>query len=130
MYRFNDGVRRRCQKAIDQMWAGDRLRLGAAVTFEVGPNAAEREERPVLIEREPHHILLLGHGIRLWRVLRETVGRRQTPAFWLQPAAPVQQCGARVFDLILKVASGQPTKSKAFDFGGAEFAPWVLRATM
>jgi arabinonate dehydratase len=31
--------------------------------------------------------------------------------------------------LMLKVASGQPIKSEAFDFGGAEFAPWVLEAT-
>jgi altronate hydrolase len=42
----------------------------------------------------------------------------------------VQQCGARIFDLILRVASGEPTKSEAFDFGAAEFAPWVLGATM
>src|SRR5579864_4579679 len=42
----------------------------------------------------------------------------------------VQQCGQRIFDLMLKVASGQPTKSESFDFGGAEFAPWVLGATM
>src|SRR3984893_322097 len=42
----------------------------------------------------------------------------------------VQQCGQRIFDLILKTASGQPTKSESFDFGGAEFAPWVLGATM
>jgi altronate hydrolase len=40
----------------------------------------------------------------------------------------VQQCGQRIFDL--KTASGQPTKSESFDFGGAEFAPWVLGATM
>jgi hypothetical protein len=26
--------------------------------------------------------------------------------------------------------SRQPTKSESFDFGGAEFAPWVLGATM
>jgi altronate hydrolase len=32
--------------------------------------------------------------------------------------------------LMLKTASGQPTKSESFDFGGAEFAPWVLGATM
>ena len=38
----------------------------------------------------------------------------------------VQQCGQRIFDLMLKTASGQPTKSESFDFGGAEFAPWVL----
>ena len=42
----------------------------------------------------------------------------------------VQQCGQRIFDLILRVASGEPTKSEAFDFGAAEFAPWMLGATM
>lgn len=42
----------------------------------------------------------------------------------------VQECGQRIFDLMLRVASGEPTKSEAFDFGGAEFAPWVLGATM
>ena len=42
----------------------------------------------------------------------------------------VQECGARIFDLILRVASGEQTKSEAFDFGGAEFAPWVQGATM
>jgi len=30
----------------------------------------------------------------------------------------------------LRVASGEPTKSEAFDFGAAEFAPWMLGATM
>ena len=35
-----------------------------------------------------------------------------------------------IFELRLKAASGQPTKSEAFDFGGAEFAPRVLGATM
>jgi altronate hydrolase len=42
----------------------------------------------------------------------------------------VQQCGQRIFDLMLRVASGERTKSEAFDFGAAEFAPWVLGATM
>jgi altronate hydrolase len=42
----------------------------------------------------------------------------------------VQQAGQRIFDLILRVASGEPTKSEQFDFGAAEFAPWVLGATM
>jgi altronate hydrolase len=42
----------------------------------------------------------------------------------------VQQCGERIFDLILRTASGQATKSEQFDFGAAEFAPWVLGATM
>jgi len=42
----------------------------------------------------------------------------------------VQQCGERIFDLIIRTASGEPTKSESYDFGGAEFAPWVLGATM
>jgi altronate hydrolase len=42
----------------------------------------------------------------------------------------VQQAGARIFELMLRVASGERTKSELFDFGAAEFAPWVLGATM
>ena len=42
----------------------------------------------------------------------------------------VQECGQRIFELILRTASGEPTKSESFDFGGAEFAPWVIGATM
>jgi altronate hydrolase len=42
----------------------------------------------------------------------------------------VQQAGQRIFELILRVASGEQTKSEQFDFGAAEFAPWVLGATM
>jgi altronate hydrolase len=42
----------------------------------------------------------------------------------------VQECGQRIFETILRVASGEPTKSEMFDFGSAEFAPWVLGATM
>jgi altronate hydrolase len=42
----------------------------------------------------------------------------------------VQECGQRIFDLMLRVASGERTKSESFDFGAAEFAPWLLGATM
>jgi altronate hydrolase len=42
----------------------------------------------------------------------------------------VQQAGERIFQLMLRVASGERTKSEGFDIGGAEFAPWVLGATM
>jgi altronate hydrolase len=45
-------------------------------------------------------------------------------------AETVQQCGERIFDLILKTASGQPTKSETMGFGDDEFAPWVVGATM
>ncbi len=42
----------------------------------------------------------------------------------------VEVCGGRVFETMLSVASGGRTKSEGFDFGGAEFAPWVIGATM
>ncbi len=42
----------------------------------------------------------------------------------------VQECGQRIFELMLRVASGEQTKSETFDFGAAEFAPWVIGATM
>ncbi|MBV9118062.1 MAG: altronate dehydratase [Acetobacteraceae bacterium] len=42
----------------------------------------------------------------------------------------VQACGARIFELMLRVASGERTKGELFDFGAAEFAPWVIGATM
>ncbi len=42
----------------------------------------------------------------------------------------VAEAGERIFRLMLRVASGERTKSENFDFGTAEFAPWVLGATM
>ena len=42
----------------------------------------------------------------------------------------VQECGQRIFELMLRVASGERTKSELFDFGAAEFAPWQIGATM
>ena len=42
----------------------------------------------------------------------------------------VQECGRRIFELMLRVASGERTKSETFDFGAAEFAPWQIGATM
>jgi altronate hydrolase len=42
----------------------------------------------------------------------------------------VQECGQRIFETMLRVASGERTKSEMFDSGAAEFAPWVIGATM
>jgi altronate hydrolase len=42
----------------------------------------------------------------------------------------VEECGRRIFDLILRVASGEKSKSEALGFGEAEFAPWPLGAVM
>jgi altronate hydrolase len=42
----------------------------------------------------------------------------------------VQQAGQRIFDLILRVASGEKTKSEALGIGDDEFEPWKIGATM
>ncbi len=42
----------------------------------------------------------------------------------------VQEAGQRIFEHILRVASGERTKSEQLDFGSSEFAPWPLGATV
>jgi len=42
----------------------------------------------------------------------------------------VAEVGQRIFARMLATASGERTKSEGFDVGQAEFAPWVLGATM
>jgi altronate hydrolase len=42
----------------------------------------------------------------------------------------VQECGQRIFDLMLRVAGGLRTKREKFDFFAAEIAPWWIGATM
>ena len=42
----------------------------------------------------------------------------------------VQECGQRIFEMMVRVAGGERTKSEGFDAGQAEFAPWVIGATM
>jgi hypothetical protein len=63
--------------------AGDRLRLGATITFEFGPYPGEGERRAITIEREPDDILLFGLGVRLRRILRKAVGGDQATVFRL-----------------------------------------------
>jgi altronate hydrolase len=42
----------------------------------------------------------------------------------------IQEAGARFFEMILRTASGEKTKSELWGYGDDEFAPWVLGATM
>src|SRR5436190_14315986 len=42
----------------------------------------------------------------------------------------IQDNGRRIFDLIVKTASGQKTKSEALGIGDDEFEPWKIGATM
>jgi len=42
----------------------------------------------------------------------------------------IPQMGAAILDRLLDVASGAPSKSEALGYGGVEFVPWQLGATM
>ncbi|MEX0957888.1 MAG: altronate dehydratase family protein [Burkholderiales bacterium] len=44
--------------------------------------------------------------------------------------ASIEEVGRQTFELILKTASGEPSKSEAMGYGEDEFAPWVLGPTM
>jgi len=44
--------------------------------------------------------------------------------------ASIADVGARIFELVLRVASGERSKSEALGYGDQEFAPWILGATM
>jgi len=90
MDRLHHGVRLGRQEAVDLMRSGDRLRLGPTISVERGPDASEGEQRPIVIEREPHHVFLLGLGVRLWRVLGEAVGRNEAAVLRFEPYPPVR----------------------------------------
>ena len=48
----------------------------------------------------------------------------------LSANASIADVGARIFELVLRVASGERSKSEALGYGDQEFAPWILGATM
>ena len=47
----------------------------------------------------------------------------------LEGRETVEQVGRRIFEEIIAVASGRPTKSEAQGLGDEEFAPWILGPT-
>ncbi|MCF1709925.1 altronate dehydratase family protein [Tabrizicola sp. J26] len=42
----------------------------------------------------------------------------------------IEEKGQEIFELFLRVASGEKTKSEELGFGGAEFVPWAMGAVM
>jgi altronate hydrolase len=42
----------------------------------------------------------------------------------------IEDKGREIFDVVLKVASGERSKSESLGYGDAEFAPWQIGATM
>ena len=82
---FGDVVR----NPVDLMRPWHRLRLRAAITVEHRPDAREGEQRPVLIQCEPHHVLFLRLQVWLRRVLGEAVGRDKAAVLSAEPGPPV-----------------------------------------
>ena len=44
--------------------------------------------------------------------------------------ATIEEKGAEILDYLLEVASGRRSKSEALGYGGVEFVPWQIGATM
>ncbi|OYU48484.1 MAG: galactonate dehydratase [Rhizobiales bacterium PAR1] len=42
----------------------------------------------------------------------------------------IEAKGREIFEHVLRVASGEPSKSETFGYGDAEFVPWTIGATM
>ena len=42
----------------------------------------------------------------------------------------IEAKGKEIFDTVLRVASGEQSKSEALGYGDAEFVPWQIGATM
>mgnify|MGYP001124723134 CR=1 FL=1 len=42
----------------------------------------------------------------------------------------ISEAGARIFELVVRIASGEHTKSEDFGYGDNEFVPWVVGAVM
>jgi altronate hydrolase len=43
---------------------------------------------------------------------------------------PIEQKGREIFDFLLRMASGERSKSEQLGYGDAEYVPWVIGATM
>jgi len=48
----------------------------------------------------------------------------------LDGGVSIDEMGQRMFDVVLSVASGEPSKSEALGLGDHEFIPWQIGAVM
>ncbi len=48
----------------------------------------------------------------------------------VEGSASIQEMGQRIFELVLKTASGEPSKSEKHGYGQNEFVPWQVGAVM
>src|ERR1700677_4286335 len=79
-------VRRCCQESIDQVRTGHRFRLWAAIALERDPEAGEREQRTLVVDCEPNHVLLAGRGICFRHVFGTAAGWHKSTVFRLEPS--------------------------------------------
>jgi len=93
MDRRDDRIRRSDQEAVDEVGTRNRLGLGPPVAVELCPDAGERAQRPVVVQREPDDVLLLGFRVRLWRIFSEAVERNKATVLGLEPNAPMRRRG-------------------------------------
>ena len=101
------------------MRARDRLRLGAALAPELGPDAGEAEQRPIFLEREPDDVFLLRRRIWLGGVLGKTVRRHEAAVLRLLPAA---QCGD---DVLRMLVTGGPPVTNIRDTSSPHWRAWL-----
>lgn len=59
---LHDHVGLRGKEAVHLMRSRYRLGFGAAITVEGGPCPGEGGQGPILIQREPHHVLFFAWG--------------------------------------------------------------------
>jgi hypothetical protein len=88
--RLDHCVRCGRQEAIDEMRPRDRLRLGATITLELGPESTN-SGRSSLSANQTN--VLLRPRVRLRRVFGEAVGWDQAPALRFEPAPPMRRRG-------------------------------------
>ena len=43
---------------------------------------------------------------------------------------PIETKGREIFEFLLRMASGEKSKSEQLGYGDAEYVPWVIGATM
>jgi hypothetical protein len=98
MDRRNDGVRLRRQEAIDQVRAGEGLRLRASITSELGPDAAEGEQRsfPFSANHTTPFFLVSGFASGAYSA-KLLAGTRQR----LSGLSQARQCGDDVLRMFL-----------------------------
>ena len=48
----------------------------------------------------------------------------------LDGSCSLVQMGQTIFETIVATASGTPTKSENYEFGGSEFVPWPMGAVL